>query len=93
MNVFSTLPIYGSSWNVKSSRSFEAEEINAIKSASVVASEYGLSVCFTMVAGGKTYIPLSNQSSLGVGDSVDITKAKLLTLERDGNEDIMRVDA
>lgn len=93
MNVFATLPIYGGNWNVVNSRSFEQEEINAIKSASVVASEYGLSVCFSMVTGGKTYIPLSNQSTLAVGDSVDITKAKLLTLHRDGNDDIMRIDA
>lgn len=93
MNVFATLPIYGGSWNVVNSRAFEQEEINAVKSAQVVASEYGLSVCFSMVTGGKTYIPLSNTSSLGVGDEVNLSTAKLLTLHRDGNEDINRIEA
>ena len=93
MNIFAGLQVYGGSWNVVNSRSFEAEEIAAVKNAEVVSSEYGLSVCFFMNGGGQTYIPLSNQSNLGVGDSVDLTKAKILTLHRDGNDDITRIDA
>lgn len=93
MNIFSGLQVYGGSWNVVKSRSFDAEEIALISKAEVVASEYGNSVCFHMKSGGMTYIPLSRDSSLSVGDSVDIAKAKLLTLHRDGNDDIMRVDA
>ena len=45
-----------------------------------------------MKSGGQTYIPLSNQSSLTVGDDVDLNKAKLLTLHRDGSDDITRID-
>jgi len=93
MNIFSSLRTYAGNWNVTGSRAFEAEEINAVKSAEVVASQYGSSVCFFMKAGGQTYIPLSNQSSLGVGDSVDLTKARLITLHRDGSDDIVRVEA
>lgn len=93
MNIFSGLQVYGGNWNVKSTRSFEAEEINAVNKAEVVASEYGKSVCFFMKSGGKTYIPLSNQSTLSVGDSVDMAKAQILTLERDGNADITRIQA
>ena len=93
MNVFSKLPIYGGTWNVVDSRSFDEEEKKLIKSAAVVSSEYGLSVCFIMSSGYKQYIPLSNNSSLGVGDNVDIASAKLLTLHRDGDGDILRVDA
>ena len=93
MNIFAGLQVYRGSWNVVNSRSFEAEEIAAVKNAEVVSSEYGLSVCFFMNGGGQTYIPLSNQSNLGVGDSVDLTKAKILTLHRDGNDDITRIDA
>ena len=93
MNIFAGLQVYGGSWNVTASRSFEAEEIAAVKSASVVSSEYGKSVCFLMKSGGQTYIPLSNQSSLNVGDEVDLSKAKVLTLHRDGSEDINRIDA
>lgn len=87
------MQVYGGNWNVKSTRSFEAEEINAVNKAEVVASEYGKSVCFFMKSGGKTYIPLSNQSTLSVGDSVDMAKAQILTLERDGNADITRIQA
>ena len=93
MNIFSGLQVYAGSWNVTASRSFEPEEIAAVKSAQVVSSEFSKSVCFFMKAGGQTYIPLSNQSTLGVGDDVDLTKAKILTLHRDGSGDINRIDA
>lgn len=93
MNIFAGLQVYGGSWNVVATRSFEPEEIAAVKKAEVVNSEYGKSVCFYMVGGGQTYIPLSNQSSLAVGDSIDLNKAKLLTLHRDGSDNITRVDA
>lgn len=93
MNIFAGLQVYGGSWNVVNSRQFDAEEINAVKKAEVVASDYGKSVCFFMVSGGQTYIPLSNQSTLGIGDSVDLNKAKVLTLHRDGSDDITRIDA
>ena len=91
MNIFDSLQTYGGSWNVIDSRDFDAEEKALISRAEVVASEYGNSVCFFMKSGGQTYIPLSRDSQLSVGDSVDITKAKLLTLHRDGSEDITRV--
>lgn len=93
MNIFAGLQVYGGSWNVTGSRNFEAEEIAAVKEATVVNSEYGKSVCFFMKSGGTTYIPLSNQSGLSVGDTVDMAKAKILTLHRDGNDDINRIDA
>lgn len=91
--VFDNLQVYGGSWNIVDSRVFDAEEIAAVKKAEVVSSQYGCSVCFFMKSGGQTYIPLSNQSSLAVGDEVDLSKAKLLTLHRDGDGDIIRVDA
>ena len=93
MNIFNGLQVYGGSWNVvaEKTRSFNEEELALINRAEVVASEYGNSVCFFMKSGGQTYIPLSKNSNLGVGDTVDITKVKLLTLHRDGNEDITRV--
>jgi len=92
-NIFAGLQVYAGSWNVTASRNFNAEEIAAVKSAQVVSSEYGKSVCFIMHSGGQTYIPLSNQSALGVGDDVDLNTAKILTLHRDGSADINRIDA
>lgn len=91
MNIFASLRMYAGKWNVKEERPFSAEEIAAVESAVVVPSQYGSSVCFTMVGGGQKYIPLSTDATLNVGDSVDITKATLVTLAKSGEEDIYRV--
>lgn len=92
-NIFSTLRVYAGKWNLKSSRAFSPEEVAAVSSAVVVASQYGNSVCFTMVGGGQTFIPLSQNSAKAVGDSIDLTSAKLLTLEKTGEFDIFRIEA
>lgn len=92
-NIFSSLRVYAGKWNLKSSRAFSPEEIAAVASAVVVASQYGNSVCFTMVDGGQTFIPLSNSSFKGVGESINLASVKLLTLEKDGESDIFRVEA
>lgn len=93
MNIFSSLKTYAGKWAVKASRAFSSEEIDAVDHAAVVDSQYGNSVCFFMKAGGQTFIPLSTNSSLNIGDSVDLSKASLLTLERAGEADIYRVEA
>jgi hypothetical protein len=46
-----------------------------------------------MVGGGQTFIPLSQNSSKTVGESIDLSTAKLLTLGKDGEADIFRVEA
>lgn len=91
MNIFTSLQVYAGKWNVKSTRAFDAEEINSVKSAVVVPSQYGNSVMFTMVAGGQTYIPLSNDTTVAVGESINLAKAQLVTLSKDGEPDIIRV--
>lgn len=91
LNIFSTLQQYAGKWNVVSSREFNEEEINSVAKAVVVASQYGNSVCFHMKSGAKTFIPLSSDSTLTVGESVDLTKAKLLRLSKPGECDINRV--
>lgn len=93
MNIFSSLRVYAEKWQLKSSREFTAEEKAAVDEAVVVPSQYGNSVCFTMVSGGKTFIPLSQTSSKTVGDTIDLSKAKLLTLGKCGEADIYRVEA
>ena len=92
MNVFSSLRVYAGKWMVSNSRAFSADEISAVQSAQVVDSQYGSSVCFFMKSGGQTFIPLSTNSTLSIGDNVDLTKAKLLTLHREGDADIYRVE-
>jgi hypothetical protein len=92
MNIFQNLRVYAGKWMVKASRSFTQDEINAVDHATVVDSQYGNSVCFFMKGGGQTFIPLSTDSTLGIGDNVDLSKASLLTLERAGDADIYRVE-
>ena len=91
MNIFSALRLYAGKWEVKSERNFSQDEINAVSHAVVVDSTYGSSVQFTMKNGGLTFIPLSQDSSLGIGEEVDLTKAKILTLSKSGEPDIFRV--
>ena len=93
MNIFSSLRIYAGKWVLKASRGFSPDEVAAISSAKVVPSQYGNSVCFMMVSGGKTFIPLDQSSTLGVGETVDLSKAELMTLTKEGEADIYRVKA
>ena len=93
MSIFDSIKIYvPMKWQVKNSRSFSPEEIEGVQSAVIVDSEYGSSVCFTMVSGGKGYIPVSRDCNANVGDTVDLSKARLLTLSREGDADIFRVE-
>ena len=78
-------------WRIKETRPFSPDEIAAVARAEVVPSQYGNSVCFFMNGGGQTYIPLLSTSSLAVGDSIDLKTAKIVTLCREGKDDIYRV--
>ena len=93
MNIFSALRVYAGKWSEKNVRTFAPEEVAAVDKAEVVESQYGLSVCFFMKAGGQSYIPLDQNSSLGIGAQIDLTKAQLVTLQRPGEDDIYRVRA
>lgn len=44
-----------------------------------------------MKAGGETYISLDKNSNIAVGEVVDMRQAKLLTLEKEGESNIVRV--
>ena len=92
MSIFDNLRVYASKWAKTASREFKAEEIAAINKAVVVESDYGNSVCFFMKAGGQTYLPLSTESAYKLGDEVDLTSAKIITLSKSGESDIMRVE-
>ena len=91
MNIFSALRVYAGKWSVKNSREFSDDEIAAVEKATVVDSQYGQSVCFLMKSGGQTYIPLDQNSSKSVGDTIDLKSASLVTLEKQGEADIYRV--
>lgn len=93
MNIFASLKVYAGKWSEKSVRKFTAEEIAAVTLAVVVPSQYGNSVQFIRKEGGMSFIPLDQNSTLGVGEMVDLTKAELVTLEKQGEADILRVKA
>ena len=92
MSIFDKLEVYAAKWAKTASRSFKTEEIAAVNEAVVVESDYGNSVCFFMKAGGRTYLPLSTESTYGVGDKVDLTSAQIITLSKSGEADISRVE-
>ena len=92
MGIFDKLNVYAQKWAKTGSRGFQAEEIAAVKNAVVVESDYGNSVCFFMKAGGQTYLPLSTESAYQLGEEVDLTSAKLITLSKSGESDITRVE-
>lgn len=94
VNVFAGCTVYGEKWQVIASRNFNSNEIGSVRSNTVVSSQYGKSVCFFMIGGGQTYIPLGKESeNIPLGSSIDMTKAKLVTLERTGDGRIVRVEA
>lgn len=91
MIIFETLKIYAGKWTEKETRVFSKEEKDAVESTEVVSSQYGNSVCFHMKSGGMTFIPLSMESTLTVGESIDMDKASIVTLSKQGENDIYRV--
>ena len=93
MNIFAKVKLYASKWKQTECRPFSPDEINAVERTEVVASQYGNSVCFFMKEGGMSFIPLSKESTLGIGESIDMNNAKLLTLSKQGEDDILRVEA
>jgi len=92
MNIFADLKKYAQGYEVDNSRSFTPEEIAEVASCTVQHGEYGLSCCFLMLGGYKHYIPLSSTSTACIGDVVDLTKAKILTLSRGGKDAIKRIE-
>lgn len=91
MNIFAGLKVYAAKWAVASSRVFSSEELALISEAVVVPSQYGYSAQFTMKNSGITFIPMSSDSTLSSGEAIDLSKAKILTLHKDGEADIYRV--
>lgn len=89
--IFDGLNKYQGGYTVTDKREFTAEEIAMVREAEIVVSNYGLSVCFMMKAGGAFYIPLSKDSSGEAGDRVDLSTAEILLLSKEGADDIKRI--
>lgn len=91
-NIFASLKIYAGKYHEVDRQKFTAEEIAEITFAVVVPSEFGCSVEFHRKDGGKSYIPLSKFATLSVGDIVDMSKADIVYLEKDGSDPIIRIE-
>ena len=91
MSIFNDLKVYASEWEVANKEAFEKEDLDRIKSASVVAGDYGNCVCMVLTTGGRAYIPLDRDSQLTVGEKVDLSNATIVTLKRDGSTPIKRI--
>lgn len=92
-SIFDSLRKYAGSWNVTARKEFSAEDINAVSRTEVVPSEYGLSVCFFFKAGGQSYLPISRDSiDVEVGQSVDLKKCEVITLSREGDSDVQKIE-
>lgn len=92
MSIFSNR-VYRGKWEESDRHKITDEDIKDYKSATLVPSEYGMSVCLCLKSGGFEYTPLSNRSRPVSDISLDDLKgATLVTLSRDGDEDIKRIE-
>lgn len=85
-NIFAKLgKTYGGNWEVTDSERFSENDAKEFKSATVVDSDFGLSVLFMMRNGTQHYVPLSQNSKLTVGEAVEVTNLQVLTLKKQGD--------
>lgn len=87
-----SLRSYAGKWSVKSSAKLSADESAQIRSITVQTSDYGLSACLMMNTGARKYVPVSRDSALAEGDTVVKESVRIITLEKDGETDIIRLD-
>ena len=93
MGILNALRLYRGKWQVKSIDKFDANDAADVKSAVVVPSEFGQSVCMTLKSGGTKYLPLSNTSrAVANGEEIDVAQTNVVTLGREGDEDIHRIE-
>lgn len=85
-NIFEAVKTYATSWEVTNVRKFTDEELLMIKDTEIVPSDYGCAVKCFMVGGGTKFLSLGKHSRGEIGDHPDLSKARILTLTRDGEE-------
>lgn len=93
MGILASLRIYAEGYKVVDTLRFSEEEINAIASAIVRPSEYGLSVCLTLKRGGQSFIPVGRDTlpRTRVGEVVDLRSAYVNVLQRE-DDIIQRIE-
>lgn len=83
---------YAGSWNKTNEVSLSKEELREVKKVFIVSSNYGLSACFMFKGGSQRYVPVSNESNLIEGDEVKLDSIKIITLKKEGENPIYRLD-
>ena len=91
MGLFNNIKTYATGWALKATNKMSAEDISAVDRAVVVDSKFGKSVCFYLKAGGQAYHPVAQDSQLSVGQTVDLSAVEVVTLEKSGEKDIIRI--
>lgn len=91
MNLFSNLRVYGGKWSEKSIRKFTDYELSLVEKAKVVDSLYGSSCCFFMKNGTTMYVPMDKDAKSGIGDIINLQEAEIVTLSKEGENDITRI--
>lgn len=91
-NIFEGLINLGK-WKVEKSEKFDEKTLALIESNTVVETQYGKAVQFTLKSGAKHNIWLSvNSQQVPVGQAVDLTQATYLTLSKPGSGIIHRIE-
>ena len=93
MSILNALRLYRGKWEVKSVDKFDAADAADVASAKIVPSEFGQSVCMTLKSGGTKYMPVSNTSrALANGEEINVADTNVVTLGREGDNDIYRME-
>lgn len=88
MGLFKT--VYAKSYEVVNTEDLLSLE-PGIANGVVEEGKFGPSVRFNLKSGGYGFVSLSRDSSLEVGDEFPLAGAKVITLAKEGEDDITRV--
>lgn len=93
MSVLSNLRVYGhGKWQVKNVEKLSEEDVASIKSAEVCPSRFEgkASICLVLKSGGVSYLPVDQNCSCEIGQSVDPNSIEIVTLSAQGEPDAIR---
>lgn len=94
--IFDILKVYQGRWEVAKTTSVKeelGEKFTLLESLEIVPSEYGISVKFTFKGGYYQYIPVSTEcETLEIGEQPNVENLVILTLHREGDDDIFRIN-
>ena len=90
-NIIKSLPNYSGTFKIKEVRPFAEDEIKKVWSATVVVEKDVNKLRLLLWNSIEVFIEMQEGSTAKEGDVVDLKKAVLIILEREGDEDRVRV--